>query len=178
VKTLFTEQQVRQGIEQLAQRLNTDFGTEPLTVIAVMTGSIIFMADLIRLLQMPLRVGVVQASSYQGSMQRSQLSINANMMPDIQHHRVLLIDDIFDTGHTLVEVTRLMQELNPISLHTAVLLRKADCQQVSYEPNYVVFEIPNAFVVGYGLDYEDRYRNLNYVAVLDSTDLATTFGSP
>jgi hypoxanthine phosphoribosyltransferase len=83
-----------------------------------------------------------------------------------------LVDDIFDTGHTLASLISQMQELGPSSLRSAVLLRKRGRQQVSIEPDYVAFEIPDVFVVGYGLDYQDAYRHLPYVAALDDDDLA------
>jgi hypoxanthine phosphoribosyltransferase len=120
---------------------------------------------------MPLRVGVVQASSYRGTPQRGPLVINAELMPDIADHQVLVVDDILDTGHTLVELMALLEKLGPRSVRTAVLLRKTGRQEVAFEPDFVGFEIPDEFVVGYGLDYRDAFRNLPYVAALDSSDL-------
>lgn len=171
LRTLLSEQQIHAAITQLARRLNDDYARRPLTLIGVMTGSFVFLADLIRLLQMPLRVGVVQASSYRGGTSPGKLSINAEMMPDIAGRDVLLVDDIFDTGRTLVEVVRLMGELHPTSIRTAVLLLKEGRQEVELQPDYVAFRIPDAFVVGYGLDYQDQYRNLSFIAALDPDDI-------
>src|SRR5262245_15860012 len=170
MKTLLSEHEIRTAVEVLARRLNDDYDRRPLTLIGVMTGSIVLMADLIRLLKMPLRVGVVQASSYRGNTSRGELAINAEMMPDITARDVLLVDDIFDTGHTLTEVVRLMHELEPTSVRTAVLLVKDGRQEVTLAPDYVALRIPDAFVVGYGLDYQDEYRNLSYIAALDPQD--------
>jgi hypoxanthine phosphoribosyltransferase len=172
LKTLLSEREIRDAVEQLARRLNHDYAQRPLTLIGVMTGSFVFLADLIRLLQMPLRVGVVQASSYRGGTSAGQLTINAEMMPDIAGRDALVVDDIFDTGHTLVEVLRLMRELHPTTLRTAVLLLKEERQEVTLRPDYVALRIPDAFVVGYGLDYQDQYRNLSYIAALDPSDIA------
>ena len=172
MKTLLSEREIHAAVDQLARRLNDDYAQQPLTLIGVMTGSFVFLADLIRLLQMPLRVGVVQASSYRGGTSPGQLVINAEMMPDISQRDVLVVDDIFDTGHTLVEVLRLMRELQPASLRTVVLLLKEERQEVELQPDYVAFRIPDAFVVGYGLDYQDQYRNLSYIAALDPADIA------
>ncbi len=147
------------------------YGERPLTIVGVLTGSIVLLADLIRQLTMPLRVGVVQASSYRGATARGPLVINSDLMPDIAHHEVLIVDDIFDTGNTLVELIALMDKLGPSSIRTAVLLRKSGQQQVDLVPDFVGFEIPNEFVVGYGLDYRDEYRNLPYVAMLEDDDL-------
>jgi hypoxanthine phosphoribosyltransferase len=171
VKILISEDDVRTAVADLARRLNEDYDRRPLTIIAVMTGSIVLMADLIRLLKMPLRVGVVQASSYRSGTTRGALTINDEMMPDIRGRDVLLVDDIFDTGHTLVEVVGRMRNLSPTSLRTAVLLLKEGRQEVELRPDYVAFTIPDQFVVGYGLDYRDEYRNLSYIAALEPEDI-------
>lgn len=170
MKVLLDESQLHAGVERLAAAIRATYGEHPLTIIGIMTGSVVLLADLIRLLDMPLRVGVVQTCSYRGT-QRGPLTINSEMMLDITGREVLLIDDIFDTGHTLSEVVQLMRDLGPASLRAAVLLRKSGRQEVKYEPDYVAFEIPDEFVVGYGLDYNDEYRNLPYLAALESLDL-------
>jgi hypoxanthine phosphoribosyltransferase len=170
VKILLSEQDLDQGVQRLARAINQTYGDQPLTIIGIMTGSIVLLADLIRLLKMPLRVGVVQTSSYHGT-ERRELKINSDLMPDIRNRQVLLIDDIFDTGHTLVRVVDLMRNYAPDSLRSAVLLRKTGRQQVDAVPDFIAFEIPDEFVVGYGLDYEDEYRNLPYLAALQEQDL-------
>ena len=170
MKILLDEQQLQDGVSRMAAEINELYGERPLTIVGVMTGSLILMADLIRQLQMPLRVGVVQTSSYLGT-ERGDLSINHEMMLDITNREVLLIDDIFDTGHTLQNVTQLMRKQNPQSLRAAVLLVKSGCQQVDWRPEFVGFDIPDEFVVGYGLDFNDEYRNLPYLACLDPANL-------
>ena len=171
MRTLISEPEVRQGVQRLADQIMATYGDRPLTIVGVLTGSVVLLADMIRLLTMPLRVGVVQASSYRGATSRGPLVINSDLMPDIARHDVVVVDDIFDTGHTLAELMTLMQALGPTSLRTAVLLRKSGQQQVALQPDFVAFEIPNEFVVGYGLDYRDEYRNLPYVGALDPEDL-------
>ena len=155
----------------MARQISTVYQQQPLTIIGILTGSVVLLADLIRLLEMPLRVGVVHASSYRGTTTRGELTINADLMPDIRERDVLLIDDIFDTGHTLAQVTRLIQQLGARSVRSAVLLRKEARQEVSLVPDFVGFDIPDRFVVGYGLDYRDAYRNLSYIAALEPQDL-------
>jgi hypoxanthine phosphoribosyltransferase len=170
VKILLNELQLKNGVADLAEQINQFYANRPLTIIGVLTGSIVLLADVIRKLEMPLRVGVIHTSSYQGT-QRGALTINAAMMLDITGRDVLLIDDIFDTGHTLSDVMQLMNDLGPASIKAAVLLCKTGKQQVSWRPDYVVFEIPDEFVVGYGLDYNDEYRNLPYLAALEPADI-------
>ena len=172
MKVLLDKEQLQNGVTKLAEEIRAEYGDNPLTIIAIMTGSVVLLADLIRKLEMPLRVGVVQTSSYRGT-QRGQLTINAEMMLDITGRDVLLIDDIFDTGHTLAEVIQLMQDLGPTSLKSAVLMRKTGRQEVRLKPDFVAFEIPDEFVVGYGLDFNDEYRNLPYLGVLEPSDLQT-----
>ncbi len=171
MKVLLDEQELQQGVGKMAAQVNETFGDQPLTIVGVLTGSVVLLADLIRLLNMPMRVGVVQASSYREGTTRGKLTINSELMPDISGRHVLLVDDIFDTGHTLVEVICMMKKLGPEAIHSAVLLRKEGRQEVEYEPNFVAFTIPDEFVVGYGLDYADAYRNLSYVAALEPEDL-------
>jgi hypoxanthine phosphoribosyltransferase len=170
VKVLLDQRQLQTGVENLAQEIRAVYGSMPLTIIGIMTGSVVLLADLIRKLDMPLRVGVVQTASYRGT-ERGPLTINAEMMLDITDRDVLLIDDIFDTGHTLSEVITVMNSLGPSSLRSAVLLKKSGRQEVKLQPDFVAFDIPDEFVVGYGLDYNDEYRNLPYLACLESADL-------
>lgn len=170
MKVLLKEAELARGVREMAAAIKATYGDQPLTIVGILTGSVVLMADLIRLLDMPLRVGVVQTSSYQGT-ERGRLTINAAMMPEISGRDVLLIDDIFDTGHTLAKVVELLKEHHPTSLRSAVLLRKTGRQEVVYQPDFVGFQIPDEFVVGYGLDYNDEYRNLPYLAALEPVDL-------
>jgi hypoxanthine phosphoribosyltransferase len=171
VKILVTEQQIQDSINKVAEEIHAHESGKQLTVIAIMTGSIVFLADLMRKLDLPMRVGVVQTSSYKGGTTRGTLTINSDMMLDVAGRDVLLVDDIFDTGHTLEKVIEMIDELRPKSVKSAVLLLKRGRQEVKMRPDYVGFEIPDEFVVGYGLDYRDMYRNLPYLAALEESDL-------
>ncbi|MFN5394013.1 MAG: hypoxanthine phosphoribosyltransferase [Planctomycetota bacterium] len=171
MKILFDQDQIRQGITQLGSKLNEQYGQGPITVVAIMTGSLVMLADLIRCLEMPLRISLIRASSYRGGISSGELHVEELQRLDIQDRDVLLIDDIFDTGKTLLEVSKRLEDLRPRSLKTAVFLNKQGTSQVQLKPDFSVFDIPNKFVVGYGLDYDDYYRNLPYVAVLEPSDL-------
>ncbi len=172
MKTILSEDELLAGVRRLADEINAAYDKRPLTIVGVMTGCIVLLADMIRLLEMPLRVGVVQASSYRDSTTSGDLVINSDLMLDIADHDVLVVDDIFDTGKTMVKLLEKMQELGPKSVRTGVLLLKKDCQQVDYRPDYVAFDIPDEFVVGYGLDYRDEYRNLPFLAVLEEKEIS------
>lgn len=172
MKTILTEDQLRDGIRRMADEIRQRYEGRPLTIVGVMIGSIVLLADLIRQLNLPLRVELVQARSYRNSTKPGPLVINLDLLSNgVAGRDVLLVDDIFDTGRTLWELVPQIDELGPASLRTAVLLRKQGRCEVAMKPDFVGFDIPDAFVVGYGLDYKDQYRNLPYLAVLEPHEI-------
>jgi hypoxanthine phosphoribosyltransferase len=178
MKELLSEQRICDGVRGLATELTALYAERPLTIVGVLTGSLVLLADLIRQLEMPLRVGLVQANRDRTTDEPGQgLELNEALLPNLKDRNVLVVDDIFDTGHTLVEVLAQLLAHEPTSLRSAVLMRKKDRAEVAIQPDHVVFEIPDEFVVGYGLDYEDRYRNLPYVAALEPEDLGGDDGA-
>lgn len=175
MRTLLSESELNQGVERLAKEIDRHYGSDrPLTVIAVMTGSIVLFADLIRRLSMPQRVGVIRASSYRGGTSSGDLTVDSEMMIDVTGRDVLLVDDIFDTGKTLDRLTEMMREFGATSVKTGVLLHKDRDHVTDLRPDFVAFKIPDEFVVGYGLDYLDMYRNLPYLGVLEPDEIAAT----
>ena len=174
MKRILSSEQIRVGVRELAETLAVNYGERPITIVAVLTGSLVLLADLMRQLEMPLRVGLIQASRYRGAAEtRSGIVISDDgLLPNVKGRDVLVIDDIFDTGHTMVEVIAQLMTQEPASIRTSVLMRKIDRSEVDIQPDDVIFEIPDEFVVGSGLDYEDRDRNLPYVAALEPGDLA------
>jgi hypoxanthine phosphoribosyltransferase len=172
MKKLLDKNEIRDGVQRLASQLRAEYDGRPLTIVAILTGSLVLLADLIRQIDMPVRVALI-GSRHQGdgASTRRAVVIEPAQLPKIEGRDVLVIDDIFDTGHTLVEVIAQLAVHRPASIRSAVLLRKADRCEVAVQPDYVVFDIPDEFVVGYGLDYDDRYRNLPFVAALDPDDL-------
>lgn len=171
MRTLLTEADLRDGVLRLAEQIDQRYQGKTLTLIAVMTGSLVLLADLIRVLQTPVRVGVIQASSYRGGVNSGELTTATDMMIDVNGHDVLLVDDIFDTGKTLERLTGLLQEMDAKTVASAVLLHKQREHVVSLRPDFVGFEIPDEFVVGYGLDYLDLFRNLPFLGILDPEDI-------
>jgi hypoxanthine phosphoribosyltransferase len=172
MEILIPAERIQARVSELARQIAHDYHNQPITIVGVLTGSLIFLADLIRRLDLPLRIGLIQASSYRGTATvAGELYVQPELIPDVSGRHVLLLDDILDTGQTLAYVSEHLGSLGVASLRVAVLLRKRDRQKVSFEPDYCGFDIPNAFVVGYGLDYNDEYRNLPYIAVLPRAEV-------
>lgn len=167
MQVLITAEKIQQRIEELAAQINRDYGLEPVTFLGILSGSFIFMADLLRKMTPPTKIGFLRASSYRGETTTpGQLVIQAELMPEIRDRHVMLLDDILDSGRTLSAVVDYLNSRQPRSLRVAVLLRKRGRQEVPFEPDYCGFEIPDRFVVGYGLDYNDDYRQLPYLGVM------------
>jgi hypoxanthine phosphoribosyltransferase len=168
MEILISAERIQRRVAELAQQIATDYHNHrPITIVGVLTGSLMFLADLVRHLDLPLRIGLIQASSYRGAVTTpGQLRIEPGLLPDVRQRHVLLLDDILDTGQTISHLVAHLRSVQAASVRVAVLLRKQGRQQVAIEPDYCGFDIPNAFVVGYGLDYNDEYRHLPYVAVL------------
>jgi hypoxanthine phosphoribosyltransferase len=167
MKVLLPAEQIQRRVAELAEQIARDYHGRPVTIVGVLTGCLMFLADLVRHLDLALRIGLIQASSYRGATTTAgELRVQPELLPDLRGRDVLLLDDILDTGHTLANLYRHLCGLGPTSVRTAVLLRKRGRQQVDFEPDYCGFDIPDAFVVGYGLDYNDEYRHLPYIAVV------------
>ncbi len=167
MEVLISASRIQERVGELARQIAADYKDQPLTIVGVLTGCLMFLADLVRHLELPLRIGLIQASSYRGAATRpGSLHVHPELIPDVKGRHVLLLDDILDTGQTLAYLMRHLDGLGPASVRAAVLLRKRGRQEVPLEPDYFGFEIPDAFVVGYGLDFDDEYRQLPYVAIL------------
>ncbi|MDG3007409.1 hypoxanthine phosphoribosyltransferase [Paludisphaera mucosa] len=167
VEVLIPEAALHDRVRELGGEVARDYAGKPLTIVAILTGSLMVLADLVRAVDVPHRIGLLHASSYRGaSTTSSTLIINENLAPDVVDRDVLLLDDILDTGQTLAALVDHIAARGAKSVKTAVLLRKVGRQTVPIEPDYCGFTIPDAFVVGYGLDYDDDYRHLPYVGVL------------
>ena len=167
MQILLTQDELSAGIARLAREVRDDLHRDPVTVVGVLTGSIVLVADLIRRLDGPVRVGMVWASSYRGTAtEPGRLDLRLDLLPDLEGQHLLVVDDIFDTGRTLDGLMRELGERGAASVRSLVLLRKAGRAEVALEPDYVGFEIPDRFVVGYGLDFDGCYRNLPDVRVL------------
>jgi hypoxanthine phosphoribosyltransferase len=167
MRVLITAEQIQARVAELACEIGPEYRGRPLTIVGVLTGSLMFVADLVRRLDLPLRIGLIQASSYRGATTTAgQLRIGVELLADVRGRHVLLLDDVLDSGQTLSCLVKHLHEQGALSVKVAVLLRKKGRQVHPVHADYIGFEIPDEFVVGYGLDYNDEYRQLPYVAVL------------
>ena len=164
---LFHESTIMSRLDEMAVQIADDYAGQDLTVVAVLNGSLMFGADLLRRMEMPLRIDCLSVSSYHGASTTGVVRFNQDRLPDVHNRHVLLLDDILDSGHTLHAIRdKLAKKTKPLSIKICVLLRKDVPRQRELEADYVCFEIANEFVVGYGLDYMERFRNLPYIGVI------------
>jgi hypoxanthine phosphoribosyltransferase len=164
---MFTEAQIKRRVRELGAELRGVYGEGEFTIISIINGAVMFTADIMRQIENPVRLDCIRISSY-GNATKSigTPQIVSSLTIDIAGRHVLLIDDILDTGKTIKLVSELVAKLRPASMRTCVLLDKAERREVPFEADFVGFRIPNKFVVGYGLDFAERYRNLPCIGVL------------
>jgi hypoxanthine phosphoribosyltransferase len=163
---LVTDERIAARIRQMSRQIMRDFSGRETVVVSLLNGTVLFLADLIRNLSMPLRLDFIGISSYGAGTASGELVITKALRLDVQMRDVLLVDDILDTGKTMVQVMGLLRALNPRRIKICVLLNKAARRVERIEADYVGFEIPDVFVVGYGLDFAERFRNLPFIGVL------------
>ncbi len=163
-KPLFTSEEIQRKIQELGTRISADYADKDLLVVGVLKGALFFMSDLLRSLRISVRMDFMHCSSC--SSKGKGVQMMSDMKEDVKGKHVLLVEDIMDSGLTLDYLKKNLLEREPASLKVCVLLDKAERRQIQIEADYAGFRIPNKYVVGYGLDYKDRYRNLPYIAVL------------
>ncbi|MDQ6873441.1 MAG: hypoxanthine phosphoribosyltransferase [Actinomycetota bacterium] len=162
-----SEKQIQTRIEELAAEVSRDYADRELLLVGVLKGAVMFMADFARALSRPLTMEFMAVSSYgQSTNSSGVVRILKDLDRDIAGHHVILIEDVIDSGLTLSWLLRNLRSRQPASLEVVALLRKPDAMRVNVPVRYVGFDIPDAFVVGYGLDYAERYRDLGYVGIL------------
>ena len=169
IKTMIPAEQISARVEALAAEINTHFAdTEKLVVVGLLRGSFIFIADLVRRLDLPVEVDFIEASSYgMGTESSREVRILKDLRSPIKDRDVLVVEDIVDTGHTLKHVLRLLATHKPNRLEVCALLSKPSRREVEIRARWIGFEIPDEFVVGYGIDYAQRNRNLPYIGAVE-----------
>ena len=172
LNVMISEEDLAQRVSELAEQIDKDYAdSDRLICIGVLKGSIFFMVDLLKQMRVPLIVDFFQTASYGSSTQRGEVRIRKDVDVAIAGADVLLIEDIVDTGYTLRTILELLRFRGARSVRLCALLDKVDAREVDVPVHYRGFTIENQFVVGYGLDYAERYRNLPYIAVLDESTL-------
>lgn len=164
---LFSREQISNRVGEMGNEITGHYEGKPLTVVTILQGGALFMADLIREIHLPLKAESLGVASYEGTSSTGTVTFLQNRMPDLSGRHILLIDDILDTGRTLSAIKRRFEsECSPLSIRIAVLLSKEVSRAEKVNADYVGFEVGNEFVVGYGLDYNGEYRNLPLIGVL------------
>src|SRR5687768_1931968 len=166
-RILFDEATIHRRLDELAARISEDYRDRELTVVAILNGSLILMADLLRRIPLPLKLDCLSVASYHGGTKSvGDLVFRQLSLPDVAGRHILILDDILDSGATLATIREKLETARPLSVRICVLLEKKRQRLRAVEPDYVGFEIADEFVVGYGLDYMERYRNLPCIGVL------------
>jgi len=163
---LITDEQIAKRIAVMTRQIERDFRGRDMVIVSLLTGTVMFLADLIRHLELPLRLDFMGVSSYGAGTESGDLVFTKELRIDVRGRDVLLVDDILDTGKTMTRVVAKLRALKPRRIKTCVLLDKPARRVEKIKADYVGFQIPDAFVIGYGLDYAERYRNLPFVGVL------------
>jgi hypoxanthine phosphoribosyltransferase len=177
MQVLLSAAELAAGIDRLADMVRHEYDRRSLVVVGVLTGSIVLVADLIRRLECPVELSMVSASSYRGTATTpGRLELRLDSLPDLAGRDALLVDDIFDTGRTLEALVAELRRRGAASVRSLVLVRKVGRAEVALEPDFVGFDIPDVFVVGYGLDFDGAWRHLPHLAALDSADIAAARG--
>lgn len=170
---IVTEDQIKEAIQRIASEITRDYGDDPVLLVGVLKGSLYFLADLSRALGENITIDVIQVSSYGQARESSGIvKILKDLDVSIEGKNVILVEDIVDTGNTLSHLIEVLGTRRPKSLAIAALVSKPAARKISVKVNYVGYEIPNKFVVGYGLDDGEKYRNLPYIAILPTGESA------
>lgn len=168
IRVMYSEEQIVSKINELAEQINADYKDEPVVVVCILKGAAPFACDLMKRLTMPVYVDFMMVSSYgDGTVSSGNLRIKKNLDENIEGRNVIVVEDIVDSGRTLKYLKQDLKDRGAKSVKLCALLSKPARREVEVEVEYVGYEIPDEFVVGYGLDYAQKYRNLPYVGIVD-----------
>ena len=166
-EVLFSEEQLKNRVREIAQQITADYQGKEIMLISVLRGSFVFMADLCRAIDLPCTLDFMAVSSYgKGTKSSGQVQITKDLSEDISDRHIIVVEDILDSGNTLSYLLQVLEARHPASIRLCTLLDKPDRRVKPVEVHYSGFTIPDAFVVGYGLDYAEKYRNLPYIGIL------------
>ncbi|MBQ8840645.1 MAG: hypoxanthine phosphoribosyltransferase [Clostridia bacterium] len=164
-RVLITEEQIKEEIKRVGKEIDKLYDGRPILLVSILKGAFVFMADLCRAVSVPCEIGFMCAKSYyQGTVSTGIVNITMDLEQDVKDYHVVIVEDIVDTGRTLNDVVKLLKARKPVSLHVVTLLDKPSRRVVDFTPDISLFTIPDHFVIGYGLDCGEFYRNLPYIA--------------
>ena len=168
-RVLVTKEEIDAAVEKAGKEIDKLYDGRPILLVSVLKGAFVFMADLCRAVSVPCEIGFMCAKSYyQGTTSTGVVNITMDLDRDVKNYHVVIVEDIVDTGRTLADICKLLQSRNPLSLHVVTLLDKPSRRLVDFKADLSLFTIPDHFVIGYGLDCGEHYRNLPYIAEYDA----------
>ena len=166
-RVLITEDEIKSAVQKAGEEIDSLYDGTPILLVSILKGAFVFMADLCRAVTVPCEIGFMCAKSYySGTVSTGAVKITMDLDQDVSKYHVIIVEDIIDTGRTLNDVVNLLKARNPLSLKVVTLLDKPSRRKADVYADYSCFEVPDAFAVGYGLDYDEKYRNLPYVGIL------------
>lgn len=167
-RVIISKEEIDAKIKETGELISREYEGKPLLIVSILKGAFIFMADLCRAVTIPCEIGFMCAESYyNGTTSSGKVNITMDLKQDISKYHVIIAEDIIDTGRTLSDIVNMLKERNPLSLKVITLLDKPDRRTVKFDADLSLFTIPDLFVIGYGLDFGEYYRNLPYIAEYD-----------
>ena len=167
-RVLITEEEIRESIQKVGKEISDSYDGNPILLVSILKGAYVFLADLSRAITVPSEIGIMCAKSYySGTVSTGAVKITMDLDQDVSKYHVIIVEDIIDTGRTLNDVVNLLKTRNPLSLRVVTLLDKPSRRKVEFKADISLFTIPDHFVIGYGLDCGEYYRNLPYIAEYD-----------
>ena len=167
IKVLITEQEIASRTRELAKQIQKDYNNEEIVIVCILKGATFFAVELAKRIESDTIIDFMKVSSYEGTESTGKINFTLDISEDITDKNVLIVEDIVDTGRTLAYVKKYLESKNPKNVKICTMLNKKERRVIDLEPEYVAFDIPDKFVIGYGLDYDEKYRNLPYVGYLE-----------
>jgi hypoxanthine phosphoribosyltransferase len=167
IKVLITEQEIASRTRELAEQIQKDYNNEEIVIVCILKGATFFAVELAKRIESDTIIDFMKVSSYEGTESTGKINFTLDISEDITGKNVLIVEDIVDTGRTLAYVKKYLESKNPKNVKICTMLNKKERRVIDLNPEYVAFDIPDKFVIGYGLDYDEKYRNLPYVGYLE-----------
>lgn len=167
IKVLITEQEIASRTRELAKQIQREYNNEEIVIVCILKGATFFAVELAKRIESDTIIDFMKVSSYEGTESTGKINFTLDISEDITGKNVLIVEDIVDTGRTLAYVKKYLESKNPKSVKICTMLNKKERRVIDLNPEYVAFDIPDKFVIGYGLDYDEKYRNLPYVGYLE-----------